>query len=92
MGMGHADFNEWAGLTLRYDWFDDKDGWNFEMVGDQAQQRQAFTICPTFILDENCGALVELRFDLSDQDAFADADGEATDMQTSVAFEMTYSW
>ena len=35
------------------------------------------------------GALVELRVDMSDADAFTDRDGEATDSTTSLAFEMT---
>jgi len=90
--MGHVDFNGWSGLTLRYDWFDDGDAWVFSTVGGEVQTRRSFTVAPTFVLDEGFGALVELRVDKSDQDAFVDGDGEPTDTAVSVAVEMTYSW
>ena len=92
MLMTHVDFNDWAGLTLRLDHFDDEDGFVFGDVDGEFQQRRTFTIAPTFVLDDGFGALVELRIDTSDQDAFLDADGEPTDTTTSLAFEMTYSW
>lgn len=81
----------WA-CTLRYDTFNDKDGYAFGMVGDEAQKIQSFTISPSVALDENFGALIELRLDKSDQDGFVDGDGEATDTNTTMAFEMTYSF
>lgn len=90
--MAHRDFNNWAGLTVRYDYFDDKDGYAFGLVGSEAQARTAIAVAPTFVLDEGFGALVEVRLDMSDQDAFTDADGEATDSALTVAAEMTYSW
>jgi hypothetical protein len=90
--MTHVNYASWTGLTVRYDTFDDKDGYAFGPVGEENQQVHSFTISPTFTLDENFGALVELRIDKSDQDAFLDSDGEATDTRTTVAFEMTYSW
>jgi hypothetical protein len=90
--MSHYTVNDWAGLTVRFDHFDDADGYAFGMVGDQYQARQALTIAPTFTLDDGFGALVELRMDMSDQEAFLDSDGLATDSQTTLAFEMTYSW
>lgn len=92
LAMAHYDFTDRAGLTVRYDWFDDADGYAFGPVGSEFQVRQAIAIAPTFAIAENCGALVEVRFDMSDQDAFVDADGDPTDMNTNVAFEMTYSW
>ena len=92
LAMAHYDFNAKVGLTGRFDHFDDADGWAFGMVGSETQTRQAITIAPTFVLADNCGALVELRMDMSDQDAFVDADGDPTDTSTTVAFEMTYSW
>ena len=46
------------GLTLRFDTFDDADGRAFGLVGDEAQNLQSITICPTFSLGENAGALV----------------------------------
>jgi hypothetical protein len=90
--MAHAKLNEWAGLTLRYGSFDDQDGWVFGTVNGNSQLRQAFTISPTFTLDENFGCLAELRIDKSDQNAFVDKDGGPTDSNTSVAFEVTYGW
>lgn len=90
--MAHRDYNGWSGLTVRYDYFDDQDGYAFGLVGDEAQTRTAIAIAPTFVLDEGFGALVELRLDMSDQDAFTDADGEPTDSALTVAAEMTYSW
>lgn len=92
LAMAHADFTDRLGLTFRYDWFDDKDGWAFGAVGGEFQTMQAFTIAPTLAIAENCGALIELRMDKSDRDAFVDADGEPTDLNTTLAFEMTYSW
>jgi len=95
--MTHLDYASWTGLTVRYDYFDDQDGYAFGgvMNGDELeyQKVQSITICPTFNLDENFGALVELRIDKSNRSgAFEDKDGEATDTNTTIAFEATYSW
>lgn len=92
MLMGHHDFTDDVGLTARVDRFDDTDGYVFGLVADDAQVRHSITVAPTFALDEGLGALVELRLDLSDQDAWVDADGEPTDSQATVAFEVTHSW
>ncbi len=90
--MAHHDFTDRMGLTVRADYFDDQDGYVFGKVGGEAQTRSALTIAPTFVLDDGFGALIELRVDKSDQNAFADSDGKPTDMSTSVAFEMTYGF
>jgi len=90
--MTHVAYASWTGLTVRYDTFDDKDGHNFMLVDGEPQKLQSITICPTFTLDENFGALVEFRWFKSDRDGFLDKDGVATDTSTHVAFEMTYSW
>jgi hypothetical protein len=90
--MAHRDFNDWCGLTVRYDYFDDQDGYAFGLVGGEAQTRTAVAFAPTFVLDKGFGALVEARLDMSDQDAFIDADGEAKDAALTLAAEMTYSW
>lgn len=90
--MAHRDFNGWSGLTVRYDFFDDQDGYAFGLVGSEAQTRTAIAIAPTFVLDDGFGALIELRLDMSDQDAFTDSDDEATDSALTLAAEMTYSW
>ncbi|HPF71383.1 MAG TPA: porin [Candidatus Krumholzibacteria bacterium] len=92
MVMAHRDFNSWLGLTMRADYLDDQDGLLFGPVGGEVQKRNAIAIAPTFVLDEGFGALVELRIDKSDQDAFLDSDGLPTDTSTSVAFEMTYAF
>lgn len=84
--------NEWLGFTVRYDRFDDGDGYAFGDVGGEFQTRQAITLAPTFVPDDGFGALLELRLDTSDRDAFVDADGEPADGSTAIAFEMTYSW
>ncbi len=90
--MTHVEFDAGFGLTLRYDAFDDRDGFAFGVVEGESQFRQSITFAPTFALDEGFGAFVELRVDLSDQDAFADRDGEAVASSTFAAFEMTYAW
>jgi hypothetical protein len=90
--MTHLDYSAWGGLTLRYDAFDDQDGYAFGLHDGQAQTVQSLTICPTFSLDEGFGALVELRWFKSDQESFTDSDGAATDTSTQVAAEFTYSW
>ncbi len=96
--MTHVAYANWTGLTVRYDYFDDKDGYAFGGVLNadddlEFQKVQSITVCPTFSLDENFGALVELRIDKSNRTgAFQDKDGENTDTNTTIAFEMTYSW
>lgn len=88
--MVHYDFNQWLGLTGRFDSFDDKDGAVFE--AGLAQTRSAFTIAPTFVLGDGMGALLELRIDTSDEAVFEDGDGEPSDSTTSAAFEVTFAF
>jgi hypothetical protein len=88
LAMVHYDLNAWLGLTARYDWLDDPDGWLFGLA--DGETRTAIAIAPTFVLGEGMGALVELRIDGSSEDVFTDADGEAKASTTSLAFEMTY--
>lgn len=92
MLMANVAYNEWGGFTFRFDNFDDSDGSVFDLVGGEAQAIRSLTFCPTFVLDENFGCLVEYRLFTSDQDGFVDKDGEATDTSSFLAFEMTYSW
>lgn len=92
MAMAHVDFSPSAGLTVRVDHLDDQDGYLFGAVGDEFQARRSLTIAPTFTLDEGLGALVELRVDQSDRDAFLDSDGQPTDSAVTFAVEMTGSW
>jgi hypothetical protein len=90
--MTHVDFSPAVGLTVRLDHLDDEDGYLFDPVDGEYQTRQSLTIAPTFVLDDGLGALVELRVDRSDRDAFTDGDGAPTATATSVAVEMTCSW
>jgi len=88
--MSHVDLNSWAGLTGRFDWFDDPDGIAFsDGIG---QTRTAVTLAPTFVLQAGLGALVEFRLDQSTEDVFMNSDGEAKGSATTVAFEMTGSF
>lgn len=88
--MSHVDFNEWAGLTGRFDWFDDQDDIIFG--SGFAETRMAFTVAPTFVLGDGMGALIEVRIDTSSDDVFVDSDGAAKSSTTSAAFEMTYGF
>jgi len=87
MVMAHYDVNGWFGLTGRYDRFDDPDGHVFG--AGVAETRTALTIAPTFVLGDGVGALLELRLDGSDLDAWTDADGNPTDSNLGIAFETT---
>lgn len=88
--MAHYDFNDWMGLTLRYDMFNDED--NLRMGESMAVSRTAITIAPTFVLGENMGALIEYRMDTVDEEVWTDGDGNATDSASFVAFEITYGF
>jgi len=95
--MAHYDFTKWMGLTLRYGYFDDKDGSRIGLVegGDDigdAVKRRAFTIASTFTITEGAGFLVEYRYDNADKDFFEDDDGKYTDNNHTVAVEFTYSF
>ena len=95
--MAHYDMSDRMGLTLRYDYFDDKDGYAFGLVsgGDDAGKQvkmQSVTIAPTFVIADGAGFLIEYRYDFADEDFFEDADGKYTDNNHTVAFEFTYSF
>ena len=92
MLMAHVDFSPRAGFTVRLDGIDDQDGLLFGLVDGEAQARQSWTFAPTFTLDDGLAAVIELRVDKSDRDAFTDHDGLPTDRNVSVAVEMTGSW
>jgi len=88
--MCHYDFNDWLGATFRYDSFDDQDG--TRLPSGIVEKRSAITFAPTFTLGDGMGALIEYRMDSSDQKVFTDSDGAATDSQSTIAFEMTYTF
>jgi hypothetical protein len=87
--MGHYDYSDWGGITVRYDYFDDEDG---ARLGTANNTQQAITIAPTFVIGEGFGALIEYRHDSSDKDVFTKSDGRVTDNNDTFACEMTYSF
>ncbi|MCB2199807.1 porin [bacterium] len=94
MVMCHYDFNEWLGLTGRFDMVDDADGVLFgtDPVNGNAYSRSSITVAPTFVLGDGLGALVEYRMDTAGEDVFVDADGALTGSRSTVAFEITYTF
>lgn len=88
MAMGHYDFCEWLGGTLRFDFFDDSDGIRLGME----DTRIAITAAATFVIADGFGSLVEVRIDSSDNDAFVDSDGDPSSSQVTLAWEFTYSF
>ena len=95
--MAHYDFTGWMGLTVRYDYFDDKEGSRIGLVEGgvdigEAVKMQALTIAPTFTIADGAGFLVEYRYDFADKDYFEDADGKYKNNNHTVALEFTYSF
>ena len=88
MAMGHYDFCDWLGGTLRFDFFDDSDAIRLDVGGT----RIAVTGAATFVIADGFGSLIELRIDSSDEDDFIDSDGEPTNSQVTLAWEFTYSF
>ena len=99
--MGHYDYTEWGGITLRYDYFDDDDlGTRLVTTraaaaiaaGITSDTRQAITISPTFVIAEGFGVLFEYRYDFSNKNVFIDSKGVLDDNNSTIAFEMTYAF
>ncbi len=91
--MAHYDFLDWAGLTFRYDYFDDETGGTrLTRAVATPDTRQAITISPTFVIADGFGALVEYRHDFSNKNVFATSSGTATDNNDTFAVEMTYAF
>ena len=88
--MANYGFNDFVGLTLRYDAFDDSEG--ARLGGGVDETRQSFTVSPSLAIGEGFGGLIEYRYTTSDQDVFLDSDGKATGSESSVALEFTYSF
>jgi len=85
--MGHYDFNDIYGLTVRYDYFNDKDG--ARLGSSMKEKRHAIAIAPTFSLGNGAGLLAEYRHDNSDQNVF---DGNTSESTDSIAVEVTYAF
>ncbi|HHL40835.1 MAG TPA: hypothetical protein ENJ37_10035 [Deltaproteobacteria bacterium] len=87
--MVHYDFTDFAGLTLRYDYFDDKDG--ARLGSGVKETRQAYTIAPTFSVGDHTHIVVEYRRDKSDAKVFGPA-GAMQDKMDSAAVRLTYAF
>lgn len=88
--MGHYDFSEVWGLTVRVDYFDDKDA---SRLGSEMEEvRHSIAFSPTFCLGDGMGALLEFRVDSSDEEVFENKDGEPSKSASFFAFEMTYTF
>ncbi len=85
--MGHYDLDETYGVTLRYDTFNDKDGFRLGNSLDETQR--AFTVAGTMVLGDGAGLLAEWRRLDSDQNVF---NGSTEDSSDSFAVEFTYSF
>ncbi len=104
--MGHYDFNDFMGLTLRYDMFDDGDNVRVDpnevgMSAGNGFTYSAITIAPTFVLGENMGAVLEFRMDTVDKEIWQTDDSveledgtitDLTDTKLSIALELTYTF
>jgi hypothetical protein len=87
--MGHYDYSTWGGLTLRYDYFDDREG--TRLPSGVAEKRHALTLAPTFVWGQGMGALLEYRLDLSNHQVFLDHDQNPVKTNSAIAFEITYT-
>ena len=85
--MAHYDFTDRYGLTVRYDYFDDKDG--ARLGNSVGEKQQAYTIAPTFALGDGARIIAEYRRDKSNENVF---NGGVDDSKESVAIEFTYSF
>ncbi len=87
--MAHYDFNDIYGLTVRYDYFDDKGGSRLDDTDTIKEKQTAIAIAPTFVLGENAGMLIEYQRIESDKMVF---DGSTADSTDTVAVEFTYTF
>lgn len=80
--------SEKLSLGARYELFDDGDG----ARSGVAQTLQNVTVTPAYRLHESLLTRAEVRVDLSNEDAFLDADDEPTGSQLQVSGEIIYSF
>ena len=90
----HYDFTDIIGGTFRFDIFHDDDGARLpnDNPNVSSQTRYALTFAPTFALAPGVGALVEFRYDKSDEDVFGKDNGNLVDDVFTAAVEFTFSW
>ena len=80
------DFNNWFSVNLRYEHFDDEDGFR----SGTAQELDAITITPEVRVNNNMVVRAEYRHDDSDATPFIDSNGNAEDNQSTFAFNMLF--
>ncbi len=90
LAMMNAALTDTYGLTVRYDYFNDRDGTRFDT--GVAEARHSITVAPTFGLGDGMGGLVEFRWQRSNNDVFEDGGGLPTNNQVFVAFELIYNF
>ena len=78
------DISNAFSLNLRYEYYDDKDGFRSGTV----QELNAFTITPEVRVNSNMVVRAEYRHDDSDATPYIDENGDAEDTQDTVAFNM----
>ena len=88
--MSHWDFNPTVGTTIRFDYFDDQDA--SRLGSGVAEVRKAVAVAPTFVLGDGMGALIEARWDFSDEEVFTDSNDEPSKSAWALAFEMTFTF
>ncbi len=87
--MGHYDFDDTYGVTVRYDSFDDEGGARLN-DGDGFKEKQtAIAVAGTMVLAENAGMIVEYQSIDSDQKVFRNG---AEDSTRTIALEFTYKF
>ncbi len=92
--MANYEVTEEAGLTLRYENFDDEEGsrLGLDPVLSNAQEVTSLTVAALYALGENAGVLFEYRQDSSSEDAYTESDGTPTDTMAGYALEFTYKF
>ncbi len=82
--LARHEFDDRAGLTVRYDFFHDRDGYAFAPIAGRFQRRQSLAVAPTYELAPGLDVIVELRVDWSNREAFRDREDRPTDRSTTV--------
>tara|TARA_B100000686_G_scaffold348528_2_gene439806 strand:- start:6234 stop:7367 length:1134 start_codon:yes stop_codon:yes gene_type:complete len=80
------DLNDWFSVNLRYEHFDDEDGFRSGTI----QKLNAITVTPEMRVNSNMVIRAEYRHDDSDATPFIDDSGAAQDDQDTVAFNMLF--
>lgn len=90
MVMGNYAFTDNIALTLRYDFFDDKEG--ARLGSGVKEKRDSITVSPSYVISKGFKALMEYRHTKSDRNVFIDKNGVVNDTVTEAAVELTYAF